>query len=231
MAFKRERVAARRLSRGSSLSPLAALREILERAGAPAALDELIAERLTLQAEQTKRRDDRRQAAGARRARNQAERLPDPLAWHAWFDGSALPNPGRLGIGAILNGPDGSVRHISRAAGMGDSSAAEYRALIAVLEIAVALRVPRLIVHGDSQVVIQDLTGQVPVRTGMLASLRQHAELLVQQLASVELVWIPRARNAVADALARSAVSIDVEVAARPPDRTVTPSGTLVQVL
>ena len=228
VAFERERAAARRLSRSGSLAPLAALLQILERAGAPAALGELIAERLTLQAEHTKRRDGRRQAAVERHARNQAKRLPDPLAWHAWFDGSALPNPGRLGIGAILNGPDGSVRHISRAAGMGDSSVAEYSALIAVLEVAVGLQVPRLIVHGDSQVVIQDLAGRVPVRAGKLASLRQHAGLLMQQLASVELVWIPRAKNSAADALARSAVSVDVGGVTQPLDRTVTSSGTLI---
>ena len=31
-----------------------------------------------------------------------------PQAWRGWFDGSAHPNPGKLGIGALLLGPDGA---------------------------------------------------------------------------------------------------------------------------
>ena len=31
---------------------------------------------------------------------------PDDF-WQVWFDGSALPNPGKIGIGAVLIAPDG----------------------------------------------------------------------------------------------------------------------------
>ena len=78
-------------------------------------------------------------------------------AWLAWFDGSALPNPGRIGIGALLRGPQGQVVEISRRAGEGSSSEAEYLALIALLEAALLHQPAQLTVHGDSQVVIDDL--------------------------------------------------------------------------
>ena len=203
IAYEREKAVARRLSRRDGLTPLTALRQTLEQVAAPDALPQLVADRLHAKADQAQRRIDRLQAATDRHARKRARHAPDPAAWHGWFDGSALPNPGRLGIGAVLNAPDGAVRHISRAAGIGDGNAAEYRALIALLELAVALRVTRLIVHGDSQVVIQDVSGQMPVRTPALAPSRVRVMRLMRQIASVELVWIPRARNTDADALAR----------------------------
>lgn len=209
----RERAAARRLSRTGGVAPFDALQQVLTQAAAPATLESLVAARLQIQAGHADRRRRRLQAASERHARKQAQRAPDPAAWHAWFDGSALPNPGRLGIGAVLRGPDGTVREISRAVGMGDCNAAEYLALIAVLEAALALRVAHLIVHGDSQVVIQDLAGRVPVRTHSMAVYRECASTLMRQLTTVELVWIPRARNGAADALARDALDGTAAVA------------------
>jgi ribonuclease HI len=61
---------------------------------------------------------------------------PLATAWRGWFDGSAHPNPGQIGIGALLCGPDGQRVEISRRAGHGSSSDAEYLALTALLEAA-----------------------------------------------------------------------------------------------
>ena len=78
-------------------------------------------------------------------------------------------------------------------------------ALIAVLELAVCTGVHSLVVHGDSRIIIDDVLGAVPVRTSALGSLQMHARQLLAQFQSVSLVWIPRARNGIADALARRA--------------------------
>ena len=207
MAFARERAAARRLSKESGAAPLVAIRRVLEEVAAPTSLAALVATRQQAQAEHARRRTDRRQAGLERFAVKQALRAPDPAAWHGWFDGSAVPNPGRMGVGAVLTGPDGSVREISRTVGDGDSSQAEYLALIALLEAAVELKVGRLIVHGDSQVVIQDMQDRVRIRSTVFMSLRERAMVLTRQLDHVELVWLPRARNSVADGLARQAGS------------------------
>jgi ribonuclease HI len=130
-----------------------------------------------------------------------------PAAWHAWFDGSAHPNPGRIGIGALLAGPAGERLEISRRAGHGSSGDAEYLALIALLEAAVSLKVPELLVVGDSQVVVQD----VLLRAGDSAKgLEQHharvTELLAQ-LALVHVRWVPRHRNGAADRLSQQAMA------------------------
>ena len=60
----------------------------------------------------------------------------DQAAWVIHCDGSAVPNPGRMGLGAVLTGPDGVVRHqISEATTFtGCNNEAELRALMLALQ-------------------------------------------------------------------------------------------------
>lgn len=129
-----------------------------------------------------------------------------PPTWQAWVDGSALPNPGRIGIGAVLLSPEGVRSEISRLSGSGDNNCAEYLALIALLALAVGQGVQRLVVHCDSRVVLGDIDATAPVRTGELDIFRQQALHWMAQIPLLRLQWIPRARNAEADALARAAL-------------------------
>ena len=169
----------------------------------------LIACRLRLQQAEIERRTARMAASRTRFLQKKQRPTAGPLTWQAWFDGSATPNPGRLGLGGILEGPAGEVIQLSCAAGHGDSNEAEYLALIAVLERAVAIGIRELVVHGDSQVVIGDVLGAVPVRSAGLATYRQRVEALQNRFASLRLVWIPRARNAAADVLAQQGVAVE----------------------
>lgn len=126
-------------------------------------------------------------------------------AWHAWFDGSANPNPGRIGIGALLEGPQGERIEISRQAGHGSSGDAEYLALIALLEKAVELELAELLVYGDSQVVVHDvLLAQGSGAKGLEAH-REKVGALMAQLAQVNVRWVPRHRNGEADRLSQQA--------------------------
>ncbi|MES2831746.1 MAG: ribonuclease HI family protein [Pseudomonadota bacterium] len=129
----------------------------------------------------------------------------DPLVWQAWFDGSATPNPGRLGLGVLLRDPTGGTRGFSQAAGYGDSTVAEYLALILSLEQALLSQATRLMVYGDSQIVIQDVLGVVPVRRGDCVEYRCHVRTLMAQFAEISLKWIPRAKNTDADKLSHDA--------------------------
>lgn len=128
-----------------------------------------------------------------------------PAAWHAWFDGSAHPNPGRIGIGALLSGPAGERVEISRRAGHGSSGDAEYLALIATLEKAVELGVRELLVYGDSQVVVQDLLVSAAAGAKGLEEHRTRATQLMAALAQVHVRWIPRHKNGEADRLSQQA--------------------------
>jgi ribonuclease HI len=91
--------------------------------------------------------------------------------WLAWFDGAADPNPGEASIGGLLVGPDGERVEISARVGHGTNNFAEYCALIAVLKTAVERRVTNIVVHGDSQLVVNQVNGEWGVNSAALRPL------------------------------------------------------------
>ncbi|KGF81961.1 hypothetical protein IA69_08445 [Massilia sp. JS1662] len=206
IAYKAERAASRRLALAEGLSAGQALRRTLELAAGAAGLAALVELRTGLLAAQAARDAARASAKAAASAKRDAQ----PTAWRAWFDGSARPNPGRCGIGVRIEGPDGDVVELAQPAGHGNSSEAEYRALIALLETAVAHGAHPLTVHGDSRVVIDDVTGPDLYAAPALAGYRARALALLAQLPDVRLRWVPRHKNTGADALSqRALISLD----------------------
>ncbi len=202
-AFKAERGAARRLAARDGISEQQALQRTLTLAAGAAGLPALLAERAALRGQQAARAA----AIGERRALALAARTrrhdASPGAWRAWFDGSAHPNPGRCGIGGLLLGPDGARTEIALNAGYGNSSEAEYQALLAVLGAALRCGARPLTVHGDSRVVIDDMNGPLFDAAPALASWRAQAQALLAELGEVDLRWVPRHKNLDADALSQ----------------------------
>jgi ribonuclease HI len=204
IAYKGERAASRRLAAAQGLSDEQALRRTLELKAGQAGLAALVEARTAdrqAQASRSAARDAVREQARLRQARRH-----DGAAstWRAWFDGSARPNPGRCGIGARLEGPGGAVE-ISQPAGYGNSSEAEYRALIALLEAAVAHGVSGLTIYGDSQVVIGDATCPDAHAAPALHAYRSAARALMARIDGLALRWVPRHKNQQADALSQRA--------------------------
>ena len=192
-ALKAELSASRRLASRTGCTQEQALRDTLQASAGASSLAGLLAARAAALAAD--------QARSATLPRQDGK----PTAWRAWFDGSAHPNPGDCGIGALLLGPGGERIEISRAAGYGNSSEAEYRALIALLEAAVDCGAHGLTVHGDSKVVIDDLNGSFADAAESLQECRSAALGLIAQLNDVTLRWIPRHKNSEADALSQRA--------------------------
>lgn len=207
LAYKGERLASRRLAQRTGISLHDALRATLEQVAGAAGLGQLLAERQALQAAEAERAGVRADARARALALRQQRHDGPVTPWRGWFDGSAHPNPGRCGVGALLTGPGGERIEISRPAGHGNSSEAEYQALIALLEAAVHAHANGLTVYGDSQVVINDVGaapgGQAPV----LGELRAKTVALIAKLDDVTLRWIPRHKNPEADALSQRAVA------------------------
>ena len=206
-AYHGERVASRRLAARTGISEAEALQRTLEQVAGNGGLAALLAERAGQQADMARRQaaraDRKHQNAALRAARHDGA----PTPWRAWFDGSAHPNPGRCGIGALLLGPDGEKIAISQAAGYGNSSEAEYLALIAVLEAARDAEARDLTLYGDSQVVINDVSAVDASAAPSLRILRAAARALIEQLGGPTLRWIPRQKNAEADALSQRAIA------------------------
>ena len=206
-AYKTERLASRRLARRDGRSEADALRSTLETRAGAAGLVQLLATRAQARQADAARLAARAQRSAAQLALKQGRHARAAAQWFAWFDGSAHPNPGKIGIGGLLSGPDGERVEISRGAGHGNSSEAEYLALIAVLEAALCLQPAQLVVHGDSQVVIDDVRRPAAISALSLRHQRARVLELMAQLASVELRWIPRHRNGAADQLSQQAVA------------------------
>lgn len=143
----------------------------------------------------------------------------DNSIWYAWFDGATKhSNPGVRGIGGVLKGPAGERIEIAENIGAGTNNEAEYCALIAVLDAAVAARAQQLVVHGDSQLVIRQVNGEWLINSPSLVPLCQTVLELKAQIPAVSLRWIPREENGEADELSKRAIGIAAPV---PLDRSV----------
>jgi ribonuclease HI len=204
-AFKTELAASRRLVARTGMHEAEALEQTLTRAAGLAGLACLLAERQALR-QHAEQQAMRRQAVAA--AEHTRGAGTAPAAWRAWFDGSARPNPGRCGLGAVLEGPDGQRIELSLDGGYGNSSEAEYRALIAVLRAAALHGASDLLVLGDSQVVIDDVNGPACAGAPALSQYRSQALTLLAGLPQAKLRWIPRHKNSQADALSQRAVPL-----------------------
>ncbi|WP_353154601.1 ribonuclease HI family protein [Herminiimonas fonticola] len=204
VAYKKERTSSRRLAKNLALSTEDALRQTLQTAAGNQSLAELISSRKQQKADVATKIAHRKQMTTEARAYKRNAAQPDPAAWLAWFDGTSHPNPGKMGVGGILRNPNGDLTRISFAAGQGDSSEAEYRALIAVLQAALAVRPAKLVIYGDSRVVLDDV--QAENGATILSHHRIQARQLIAQLENPALIWIPRRKNAAADALSQQAV-------------------------
>ncbi|MES3020979.1 MAG: reverse transcriptase-like protein [Pseudomonadota bacterium] len=203
LSFNAERAAARRLAGATGVSPEQALRQILTGSAGNAGLDVLLAGRAAAQAADLARKAARAAQRASAEQTRQARHAGEPSAWRGWFDGSAHPNPGRCGIGALLIGPAGEQVEIAQSAGFGNSSEAEYLALIALLRAAVAAGAHPLTIYGDSQVVIGDVHAPNGAGAASLAPHRAAALALIAQLPALSLRWVPRHRNCAADALSQ----------------------------
>lgn len=207
IAYKAERAASRRLARAQDLSADEALRRTLALAAGAQGLAALVAARTAMLAAQAARDAARAVDQAAAAARRAARHDGPPSAWRGWFDGSARPNPGRCGIGVRLDGPDGLLVELAQPAGHGNSGEAEYRALIALLEAAVARGARDLTVYGDSRVVIDDVNGPDLYAAPALAAYRARAHALLAVLPDARLRWVPRHKNTCADALSQRALA------------------------
>ncbi|MDE2600102.1 MAG: ribonuclease HI family protein [Rhodocyclaceae bacterium] len=129
--------------------------------------------------------------------------------WQAWFDGSALPNPGKMGVGLVLLAPDGSqCERAFVAREPGCNNEAELNALCALLELARDKGVRHLQIYGDSDVAVKYVAGIKSTEIERLRKLVERSQILLGNFESVSLSWVPRHRNSAADALSRGALGL-----------------------
>ncbi|WP_279214516.1 ribonuclease HI family protein [Delftia acidovorans] len=133
----------------------------------------------------------------------------DADLWTAYIDASAVPNPGRMAMGAVITAPDGRRHLLSEPCHeRGCNNEAELRALMAALQALQVLQARRLTIFTDSSILVEQLTPSLrPIKPiARLADLFDEARTMLTGFEHVQLRWIPRHRNTEADALAREAL-------------------------
>jgi len=121
-------------------------------------------------------------------------------------------NPGATASsGAIVKDKEDTVlleegRLVGKGAGM-SNNVAEYAAIIRAFEYLVSHPPGQVIVHGDSNLVINQLDGKWAARKGLYYSTHLEAREFLCRLRSlgwqVDLLWIARAQNEECDALSK----------------------------
>lgn len=141
----------------------------------------------------------------------------DARGWQAWCDGTASPNPGRIGIGVVLLSPDGQHHEISRATGRsGCNNEAELYAIAAALDLAGKFGVKTLTIHSDSRFAVDCLNGIDDTDICRLAELLAATKTAFSAFDAVFVRWLPRHRNAQADQAARAALGLAPKTPALP---------------
>jgi len=123
------------------------------------------------------------------------------------FDGGARGNPGPAGIGVVLRAKDGTeLVTLGRFIGRATNNVAEYKALITGLELAKGLGATKLIIRGDSELIIKQMTGVYRVKHPAMRALYDEAKFLIHQFDHVNIEHNLRHKNELADRLANLAM-------------------------
>ena len=121
-----------------------------------------------------------------------------------YSDGSSRGNPGPAAIGVVmLDGTGTTVGRFSERIGKATSNQAEYRALIAGLELALKLGAKRVDINLDSELVAKQLKGEYKVRNAGLKPLFHKASQLLKEFDSFTIARLSRRENRKAHALVR----------------------------
>jgi ribonuclease HI len=120
--------------------------------------------------------------------------------WTLFFDGYARQQVG--GVGVVLIDPNGDqVKYMVHLEFKATNNMAEYEALIFGLSAALSLGIQQLLVKGDSQLIIKQVSGECSCNEPRLAAYLLHVKKLEKDFTALELQHVPRADNSVADEL------------------------------
>jgi len=127
-----------------------------------------------------------------------------------------MPNPGRMGIGAVLTAPDGARHTLSQATHTtGCNNEAELLALTLALQELRARGATAVRAYSDNSILVEQLAASEAKPIVRMAALFDDARALLASFDDARVQWIPRHRNGEADALARAALGF----APKPPAR------------
>ncbi|MHC4480538.1 MAG: ribonuclease HI family protein [Planctomycetota bacterium] len=148
-----------------------------------------------------------------RQMRQKLEEVPDAPpelaaqiaggAARLYCDGASLGNPGPAAVGMVLTTADElEIMAWGAPIGHATNNVAEYQAAIHGLRQALELKVARIRLLSDSELLIRQLQGTYKVKNAGLQPLHAEARVLLGQFDSYEVEHVAREQNKRADALA-----------------------------
>jgi ribonuclease HI len=124
-----------------------------------------------------------------------------------WTDGGARGNPGPAGYGVVVATPSGEVlAEVAEGIGWATSNVAEYRGVVAGLELATELGARRVCVRADSLLVVNQQKGLWKVKNAALQRFSAEVARLAGKFDRVVWQHVPREHNRRADTLANRAM-------------------------
>ena len=121
----------------------------------------------------------------------------------AHIDGGSRGNPGPAAFAAVIKTPDGeTVDELTGFLGRTTNNVAEYQALLAALDYALAHRCRRLRVLADSELLVHQINGVYRVKNQGLKPLHERARQLISRIESFSIQHVYREQNREADRLA-----------------------------
>jgi len=137
------------------------------------------------------------------------DKLPE-YEYKLQFDGCSKDNPGIAGAGAVIYKFNEEISSKIKFVGNNSTNnVAEYTGLIIGLKEAITLGIKRLMVEGDSMLVIKQMNGEYKVKSTNLIDLYNQANDLSKQFDKIYFKHIYRENNKRADELSNLAISKD----------------------
>ena len=131
--------------------------------------------------------------------------------WRLYIDGAS--NSRGSGLGVVLTAPQGQMMELAIRLGFPTSNnVAEYESLLHSLRSAIALQADPLHVYCDSQLVVNQISGDYAAKDKKMKTYLVEAKKLLRKFKHVQIEHISRDLNGHADALASLASAVAPEL-------------------
>jgi ribonuclease HI len=124
-------------------------------------------------------------------------------------DGACQPNPGKMGIGVVVEWQKNNPTIISKSGGDGTNNIAEYMALLEAQDFIKENIIKNVIINSDSTLMVKQVNGEWKCKDATLKELCSKAQNRMKWFKDnnykIELVYIPRELN-LADTPAKNGV-------------------------
>ncbi|KAL2224042.1 UNVERIFIED_CONTAM: Transposon Tf2-12 polyprotein [Sesamum indicum] len=128
-------------------------------------------------------------------------------SWSLHVDGSSTSTGSKAGI--VLESPEGDkFEYAIKLEYPSSNNEAEYEAILAGGELALAVGARKIVIYSDSQLLVNQIQGSFETRDEKMAKYSLKAKTLLEKFEEASVIQVSRTENIVADQLAKLASSM-----------------------